>query len=173
MNAAIVAVIWFGGVRVSVGSLTQGEVIAYINYITQILNAMIIVANLVALYTKAYASAQRVDEALAIEPEITDGNGAPAKNSEKIEFSDVSLCYNEGADAALCGINLSIKKGETIGVIGVTGSGKSSLVSLIPRFYEATEGSVLVDGRDVKSYALDELREKIGIVQQRAVLRCV
>lgn len=170
MNAAIVAVIWFGGVRVNVGSLTQGEVIAYINYITQILNAMIIVANLVVLYTKAYASAQRVDEILAIEPEITAEEGKLIKSDAKIGFSNVSLCYNEGADAALCGINLSIKKGETIGVIGVTGSGKSSLVSLIPRFYEATEGSLAVDGRDVRGYALGELREKIGIVQQRAVL---
>lgn len=170
MNAAIVAVIWFGGMRVNTGSLTQGQVIAYINYITQILNAMIIVANLVVLYTKAYASALRVGEVLELEPEITAQNAETDKKGAKIEFSDVSLRYSEGADAALDGINLSIEKGETIGIIGVTGSGKSSLVSLIPRFYDATEGSVTVDGRDVRSYEPCELRKKIGIVQQRAVL---
>lgn len=172
MNAAIVAVIWFGGIRVSVGSLSQGEVIAYINYITQILNAMIIVANLVILYTKAYASAGRVCEILEAEPQITDGTEQKEKISTraKIEFKNVSLRYNQGGDEALSGINLSIMPGETVGIIGVTGSGKSSLANLIPRFYDTSGGTVYVDGIDVKNYALNELRGKIGIVQQKSVL---
>lgn len=170
MNAAIVAVIWFGGVRVSVGSLSQGEVIAYINYITQILNAMIIVANLVVLYTKAYASALRVGEVLSLEPELTAAEDSGRLGDAKIEFRNASLRYTAGADEALSNICLSIHAGETLGVIGVTGSGKSSLIGLIPRFYDVCSGSVLVDGRDVRSYPLDALRAKIGIVQQRAVL---
>lgn len=171
MNAAIIAIIWFGGIRVNIGSLTQGEVIAYINYITLILNAMIVVANLVILYTKAYASAKRVSEVLDTEPDLADGAGAALHSyGAKIEFKNVSLRYTDGADNALDNINLSISRGETIGIIGVTGSGKSSLASLIPRFYDAQTGTVSVDGADVKSYPLSELRAKIGIVQQRAVL---
>lgn len=171
MNAAIIAIIWFGGIRVNIGSLTQGEVIAYINYITLILNAMIVVANLVILYTKAYASAKRVSEVLDTEPDLADGAGAALhSDGAKIEFKNVSLRYTDGADNALDNINLSISRGETIGIIGVTGSGKSSLASLIPRFYDAQTGTVSVDGADVKSYPLSELRAKIGIVQQRAVL---
>ncbi len=171
MNAAIIAIIWFGGIRVNIGSLTQGEVIAYINYITLILNAMIVVANLVILYTKAYASAKRVSEVLDTEPDLADGAGAALHaDGAKIEFKNVSLRYTDGADNALDNINLSISRGETIGIIGVTGSGKSSLASLIPRFYDAQTGTVSVDGADVKSYPLSELRAKIGIVQQRAVL---
>lgn len=170
MNAAIVAVIWFGGIRVNTGSLSQGQIIAYINYITQILNAMIVVANLVILYTKAYASAFRVSEVLNLEPELTGGNGGVTESSAKIEFRDVSLKYTSGADDALSGISVSISEGETVGIIGVTGSGKSSLVGLIPRFYDATAGRVFVDGVDVKSYSLSDLRDKIGIVQQRAIL---
>lgn len=171
MNAAIVAVIQYGGIRVSVGSLTQGEVIACINYLTQILNAMIVVANLVILYTKAYASAKRVSEVLETEPELCDGNGAKAvSGASKIEFTDASLRYTDGADCAVENINLAIVPGETVGIIGVTGSGKSSLASLIPRFYDTETGSVSIDGVNVKDYAVDALREKIGIVQQRAVL---
>lgn len=171
MNAAIIAIIWFGGIRVNIGSLTQGEVIAYINYITLILNAMIVVANLVILYTKAYASAKRVSEVLDTEPDLADGAGAALHaDGAKIEFRNVSLRYTDGADNALDNINLSISRGETIGIIGVTGSGKSSLASLIPRFYDAQTGTVSVDGADVKSYPVSELRAKIGIVQQRAVL---
>lgn len=171
MNAAIIAIIWFGGIRVNIGSLTQGEVIAYINYITLILNAMIVVANLVILYTKAYASAKRVSEVLDTEPDLADGAGAALHaDGAKIEFKNVSLRYTDGADNALDNINLSISRGETIGIIGVTGSGKSSLASLIPRFYDAQTGTVSVDGADVKSYPVSELRAKIGIVQQRAVL---
>ena len=171
MTAAIIAIIWFGGIRVNIGSLTQGEVIAYINYITLILNAMIVVANLVILYTKAYASAKRVSEVLDTEPDLADGAGAALHaDGAKIEFKNVSLRYTDGADNALDNINLSISRGETIGIIGVTGSGKSSLASLIPRFYDAQTGTVSVDGADVKSYPVSELRAKIGIVQQRAVL---
>lgn len=171
MNAAIVAVIWFGGVRVNVGGLTQGEVIAYINYITQILNAMIIVANLVVLYTRAFASCQRISEVFETEPAIKDGNGgAGVYQDVRIKFEHVDLRYSKSGSKALLDINLEIKKGETIGIIGGTGSGKSSLINLIPRFYDASKGGVFVDGVNVRDYKLNELREKVGIVQQKAVL---
>lgn len=171
MNMAIVAVIWFGGIRVNTGGLTQGEVIAYINYITQILNAMIIVANLVVLYTRAYASCRRVSEVLKTETSIKDGTGIKRTGNDiKIKFENVSLAYNKSGATAISGINLEIKDGETVGIIGGTGSGKSSLINLIPRFYDVSGGAVLVDGVDVRDYKLKELREKIGIVQQRAVL---
>lgn len=170
MNVGIVAVIWFGGIRVNTGGLTQGQIIAYINYITQILNAMIVVANLVTQYTRAYASAHRVSEILNLEPELTDGKGGIAESNAKIEFRSASLKYTADADDALSDISVSISAGETVGIIGVTGSGKSSLVGLIPRFYDASCGKVLVDGIDVKAYPLSELRAKIGIVQQRAIL---
>lgn len=173
MNAAIVAVIWFGGIRVNIGGLSQGEVVAYINYLTQILNAMIIVANLVILFTRAYASGRRVSEVLERQPSIADGVGVDAPTGEdevKIKFSKVGLAYHKSGAKVLEQIDLDIKKGETIGIIGGTGSGKTSLVSLIPRFYDATGGTVMVDGTDVRDYKLSMLRDKIGIVQQGAVL---
>ncbi|MCC8170065.1 MAG: ABC transporter ATP-binding protein/permease [Oscillospiraceae bacterium] len=172
MNLAIIAVIYFGGIRVNTGNLSQGEVIAFINYITQILNAMIVVANLVVLYTKAYASALRVSEVLAAEPSIKDGKGGVERvaGAPAIEFKNVSLTYPGSRIASAEGINLKVREGETVGIIGGTGSGKSTLVNMIPRFYDATEGEVLIDGVNVKEYTAAELREKIAIVQQRAAL---
>lgn len=171
MNLAIIAVIWFGGFRVQSGNMTQGEIISFINYITQILNAMIIVANLVVLYTKAYASAKRVDEVLAVTPSIVDGTRASVPSKENaITFRNVSLTYPGSSAPSLEDIDLSIPKGTTVGIIGGTGSGKTSLVSLIPRFYDTTEGEVLVDGIDVRNYTQTALRNKVGIVQQRASL---
>lgn len=171
MNFAAIAVIYFGGIRVNTGHLSQGEVIAFINYITQILNAMIVVANLVVLFTKAYASSIRVSEVLSAEPEIVYGTLGKGGNSENaIEFKNVSLTYGKSKVAAAENINLEIKKGETLGIIGGTGSGKTTLISLIPRFYDATKGQVLIDGNDVKEYSEDYLRQKIAIVQQRASL---
>lgn len=171
MNFAAIAVIYFGGIRVNTGHLSQGEVIAFINYITQILNAMIVVANLVVLFTKAYASSIRVSEVLSAEPEIVYGTLGKGGNSENaIEFKNVSLTYGKSKVAAAENINLEIKKGETLGIIGGTGSGKTTLISLIPRFYDATKGQVLIDGNDVKEYSEDYLRQEIAIVQQRAAL---
>lgn len=171
MNFAAIAVIYFGGIRVNTGHLSQGEVIAFINYITQILNAMIVVANLVVLFTKAYASSIRVSEVLSAEPEIVYGTLGKGGNSENaIEFKNVSLTYGKSKVAAAENINLEIKKGETLGIIGGTGSGKTTLISLIPRFYDATKGQVLIDGNDVKEYSEDYLRQEIAIVQQRASL---
>ena len=171
MNLAAIAVIYFGGIRVNTGHLSQGEVIAFINYITQILNAMIVVANLVVLYTKAYASALRVNEVLETEPSVKYGSKTNIEKSENaVEFKNVSLTYAGSNISAVENINLSVKTGETLGIIGGTGSGKTTLVSLIPRFYDATKGEVLLGGVNVKEYSEDTLRKEIAIVQQRAAL---
>ncbi|MBQ3462273.1 MAG: ABC transporter ATP-binding protein [Clostridia bacterium] len=171
MNLAAIAVIYFGGIRVNTGNLTQGEVIAFINYITQILNAMIVLANLVVLYTKAYASALRVSEVLAEEPEITYGDKKfNADNNTAIEFKNVSLRYGGSRAAAIENINLAVRKGETLGIIGGTGSGKTTLISLIPRFYDATGGAVTLGGVDIKELAESEIRDNVAVVQQRANL---
>lgn len=171
MNLAAIAVIYFGGIRVNTGHLSQGEVIAFINYITQILNAMIVTANLVILYTKAYASATRVSEVLSAEPEIVYGSEKFNPDSEAaVTFDNVSLKYAGSRAAAIENINLTVKKGETLGIIGGTGSGKSTLISLIPRFYDATEGSVLLGGADIRELAENEIRDNVAIVQQRANL---
>ncbi|MBQ6530839.1 MAG: ABC transporter ATP-binding protein, partial [Clostridia bacterium] len=171
MNLAAIAVIYFGGIRVNTGNLTQGEVIDFINYITQILNAMIVLANLVVLYTKAYASALRVSEVLAEEPEITYGNKKfNADNNTAVEFKNVSLRYGGSRAAAIENINLAVRKGETLGIIGGTGSGKTTLVSLIPRFYDATGGAVTLGGVDIKELAESEIRDNVAVVQQRANL---
>lgn len=171
MNLAAIAVIYFGGIRVNTGHLSQGQVIAFINYITQILNAMIVVANLVVLYTKAYASALRVGEVLETEPAIEYGEREKMADSDiAVEFKNASLTYGGSKIPAVDNINLAVKKGETLGVIGGTGSGKSTLVSLIPRFYDVTEGEVLINGANIKEYSEEALRSEIAIVQQRASL---
>ncbi|MGN0108374.1 MAG: ABC transporter ATP-binding protein [Hominilimicola sp.] len=171
MNLAAIAVIYFGGIRVNAGHLSQGEVIAFINYITQILNAMIVVANLVVLYTKAYASALRVGEVLSVEPAIKYGDKhVGAKSENAVEFKNVSLTYAGSKVPALDNINLTVRTGETLGVIGGTGSGKTTLVSLIPRFYDVTEGEILINGAPIKDYSEDALRDTVAIVQQRAAL---
>ncbi|MDY3971373.1 MAG: ABC transporter ATP-binding protein [Clostridia bacterium] len=171
MNLAAIAVIYFGGIRVNTGHLSQGEVIAFINYITQILNAMIVVANLVVLYTKAYASALRVGEVLETQPAITYGEkSVGAKSENAVEFKNVSLTYAGSKVPALDNINLTVRTGETLGVIGGTGSGKSTLVSLIPRFYDVTQGEILLNGIPIKEYSEDALRSNVAIVQQRAAL---
>lgn len=171
MNLAIAAIVWFGGFRVDSGALTQGQVIAFVNYMTQISLALVVVANLVVLFTKAAASSARINEVFDTEPSIKDGAGATvSEKAPVIEFKDVSFSYSEGGDNALENITFSVRKGETVGIIGGTGSGKSTLVSLIPRFYDAEKGSVLINGADVKSYGLKELRQKIGFVPQKAML---
>lgn len=171
MNLAIAAIVWFGGFRVDSGALKQGQVIAFVNYMTQISLALVVVANLVVLFTKAAASSARINEVFDTEPSIRDGSGAVAStDAPVIEFRDVSFSYSEGGDNALEHISFSVQKGETVGIIGGTGSGKSTLVSLIPRFYDAEQGSVLINGADVKSYGLKELRKRIGFVPQKAML---
>ena len=171
MNLAIAAIVWFGGFRVDSGALTQGQVIAFVNYMTQISLALVVVANLVVLFTKAAASSVRINEVFDTEPSVRDGSGAVVSaKAPMIEFKDVSFSYSEGGDNALEHISFSVQKGETVGIIGGTGSGKSTLVSLVPRFYDAEQGSVLIGGADVKSYGLKELRQRIGFVPQKAML---
>lgn len=171
MNLAIAAIVWFGGFRVDSGELSQGQVIAFVNYMTQISLALVVVANLVVLFTKAAACSARINEVFDTSPSIVDGEGADAlENVPKIEFKNLSFSYSENGDNALENISLSVNAGETVGVIGGTGSGKSTLVNLIPRFYDAEQGEVLIDGVNVKNYRLDDLRKKVGAVPQKAVL---
>lgn len=174
MNLAIIAILWFGGIRVNIGSLTQGEVIAFTNYIMQILLSLIVFSQLIVTLTKGATSANRVLEILNINPSITDNesitNIKNDNNNPLIEFKNVSFSYKDSNEYSLKDINLTINKNETIGIIGGTGSGKSTLINLIPRFYDASKGQVLVKGIDTKNYNLKDLRSLIGIVPQRAVL---
>lgn len=173
INLAIAAVIWFGGFRVDAGGMTQGEVIAFVNYLNQILLAMIVVANLVVIFTKAAASATRVDEVLELHPSIVNRVSRPAQEVEgspEIAFDAVSFAYPDAGAYSLSDISFTVARGQTLGIIGGTGCGKSTLINLVPRFYEVSEGSIKVDGVDVRDYPMDQLRGKVGIVPQRAVL---
>ena len=176
VNAGIIAVIWFGGIQVNVGDMTQGEVIALVNYMTQTLLALVALANLIITFTKALASAGRINEVFAMKPGIVDGNEkeSTAQQTEEpktaVSMEDVTFYYQESKEPAVEHISFTAKKGETIGIIGGTGSGKSTLVSLIPRFYDVTEGQVLVNGKDVREYKVENLRSKVGMVPQKAVL---
>lgn len=171
VNVAIAAIIWYGGMYVDTGNITQGELIALVNYMNQILLALIYLANLIVILTKAGASNSRINDIFAMTPSITDEGNAQqeaVKGAPAVEFKNVTFAYH--GEAALEGINLTANSGEVIGVVGGTGSGKTTLINLIPRFYDVTEGEVLVDGVDVRKYPLKQLREKIGVVPQRAVL---
>ena len=171
LNLAIAAIVWYGGVGVDTGRLTQGEVIAFVNYMTQISLALVVVANLVVLFTKAAASSTRINEVLEIEPSIKNGTEKDGAGSENaVEFSHVYFSYNNSGEYALEDIDLTAKKGETIGVIGGTGSGKSTLASLIPRFYDISKGELKINGTDAADYDTTALRQKIGVVPQKAVL---
>lgn len=170
-NIAIALIIWFGGMNVNIGELSQGDIIALVNYMTQIMLAMVVVADLVVIFTRASASAQRINEIFETKTSVTEEKAEKnptAENDNAIEFRNVSFSYGEGE--ALKNVTFSIKKGETLGIIGGTGSGKSTFVNLIPRFYNATKGQVLVNGVDVKKYEIETLREKIGVVAQKTVL---
>lgn len=172
-NFAILAILWYGGLRVYAGTLTQGQVIALWNYMAQILLALIVVANLVVIFTKASASAARVNEVFETAPSVTDIGSTkqtPVLGAPKIELRNISFSYNTGDENVLSDISIAIAKGETIGIIGGTGSGKSTLVNLIPRFYDVCKGEILIDGVNVKAYPFEQLRGQIGIVPQRAVL---
>lgn len=171
LNLAIAAIVWYGGVGVDAGRLTQGEVIAFVNYMTQISLALVVVANLVVLFTKAAASSARINEVLEIEPSIKNGTEKDGAGSENaVEFSHVYFSYNNSGEYALEDIDLTAKKGKTIGVIGGTGSGKSTLASLIPRFYDISKGELKINGTDVSDYDTTALRQKVGVVPQKAVL---
>ncbi|MBD5103750.1 MAG: ABC transporter ATP-binding protein, partial [Ruminococcaceae bacterium] len=172
VNLAIAAILWFGGGSVDSGAITQGELIALVNYMNQILLALIVVANLIIILTKASASASRINDVFEIAPSVTDeGNvlQTPVNGAAAVELKNVTFAYHKDKPT-LENITLSVKRGETVGIVGGTGSGKSTLVNLIPRFYDITEGELLIDGADVRKYPLSQLREKIGIVPQRAVL---
>ena len=173
LNLAIVAIIGFGGYAVNIGDLTQGQVIALVNYMNQILLALVVVANLVVIFTKSAACAARVNEVLETEPSIKDGtkDGSEADGTQPaVKFDNVSFSYHDNSEYALKDISFTAEKGQTIGIIGGTGSGKSTLINLIPRFYDATEGTVSVNGIDVRDYQLDKLRSGIAVVPQKAVL---
>lgn len=173
VNLAIAAILWFGGKSVDTGSITQGEVIALLNYMNQILLALLAVALLVTNITKMYACSARINEVFDVSTTISDdGNTTVTADpaAPAVEFRGVSFAYAGAGENTLEDISFTAAKGETIGIIGGTGSGKSSVINLIPRFYDATSGSVLVDGTDVKSYPFAQLRSKIGIVPQKAVL---
>ena len=171
-QGAIIAIVWFGAKFVYNGDLTQGEIIALVNYMTQILLAMIVVSNLVVIFTKASASAARVNEVFDTVPSVREINSNEIRTDEKapaIEFENVSFGYANNA-YALKNISFTLERGETIGIIGGTGSGKSTLVNLVPRFYDTSEGNVFIDGANVKDYSFRQLRGKMGIVPQNAVL---
>ena len=195
INLAIVAVIWVGARQVDAGILTQGKVIALVNYMSQILVELIKMANLIILISKAAACMNRVDGVFAITSSVKEPAGAAAAGkagmpglsgdleeartgrgrengaaAPAVEFRDVEAAYAGSGNPALSGISFQVKRGETIGIIGGAGSGKTTLVNLIPRFYDAAKGQVLVNGRDVREYSLEELRGLMGVVPQRAVL---
>lgn len=172
VNGAILALIWIGGIQVDAGNLKQGEVIALVNYMSQILVELVKLANLIILLTKAAASCRRVEEVFDMSASVVEHpNGVDLELSEdKVVFQKVSFSYQDAKEPALKDISFTAKKGQTIGIIGGTGSGKSTLVNLIPRFYDATEGVVLVDGINVKRYSFHQLRDRIGVVPQKAVL---
>lgn len=181
VNAALIAILWTGAVRVDNGIITQGAVVALVNYMSQILVELVKLANLIIQLTKALACAKRIENVLAATNTQKDMNVSSDTDIEKeidknidkdtaILFKNVSLTYQGAGDESLTDIDFKVKKGQTIGIIGGTGSGKSSLVNLIPRFYDATKGAVYIDGQDVKTYDIDTLRSIIGVVPQKAVL---
>lgn len=182
MNLGVCAILWVGGIQVNVGELTQGQVMAFVNYMTQTLTSIVYVANLVVVFTKASASASRINEVLNCEPSITDEGNQPVALPEPsdlaggavpvpaLSFDHASFSFGAGAANAVSDVTLELPLGKTLGIIGGTGSGKSTLVSLIPRLYDASTGSVSVMGADVHTWPLDQLRRVVATVPQRASL---
>lgn len=177
INLSTAAIIWIAAGQTEAGILTQGKVVALVNYMSQILVELIKLANLIVTITKAVACAKRINAVMDQQPSITDGSGKTdgahensVKNSVKVSFKDANLRYAGAGADSLSDITFDVAPGQTVGIIGGTGSGKSSLVNMIPRFYDAARGSVSIDGVDVKDYPLDELRRKVGVVPQKAVL---
>lgn len=182
MNLGVCAILWVGGIQVNVGELTQGQVMAFVNYMTQTLTSIVYVANLVVVFTKASASASRINEVLNCVPSITDEDNQPVTLPEPsdlaggavpvlaLSFDHASFSFGAGAANAVDDVTLELPLGKTLGIIGGTGSGKSTLVSLIPRLYDASTGSVSVMGADVRTWPLDQLRHVVATVPQRASL---
>lgn len=171
INVALVILIWTGAIQVNIGKISQGEVVALVNYMSQILVELVKLANLTITVTKAIACGNRVQSIFEMETSMVDGNGSKKEDTGyTVEFRNVSMRYKGAGADTLTGIDFKAKPGDTIGIIGGTGSGKSSVVNLIPRFYDVTEGQVMVDGMDVREYKITDLRDKIGIVPQKAVL---
>ena len=181
MNLGVCAILWVGGIQVNVGELTQGQVMAFVNYMTQTLTSIVYVANLVVVFTKASASASRINEVLNCVPSITDEGNQPVALPEPsamgnavpvpaLSLSHASFSFGAGAANAVNDVTLELPLGKTLGIIGGTGSGKSTLVSLIPRLYDASTGSVCVMGADVRAWPLDQLRHAVATVPQRASL---
>ena len=181
MNLGVCAILWVGGIQVNVGELTQGQVMAFVNYMTQTLTSIVYVANLVVVFTKASASASRLNEVLNCEPSITDEGNQPVALPEPgamgnavpvpaLSLSHASFSFGAGAANAVDDVTLELPLGKTLGIIGGTGSGKSTLVSLIPRLYDTVVGSVSIMGTDVRAWPLDQLRHVVATVPQRASL---
>lgn len=171
INLAIILLIHTGSLRINAGSLSQGDLVALYNYMSQILVELIKLATFIISINKAIACSRRIEAVFNLEPSVKDGHGAKeTSDGAFVEFCNVSLTYSGAGDASLEDITFAVNKGETVGIIGSTGSGKSSLVNLIPRFYDATKGSVKVNGADVRDYRVEDLRRKTGIVMQKSVL---
>lgn len=171
LNLAVIAILYFGGKTVYYGGLTQGEIIALVNYMTQILNAMVVFANLLIIFTKASASAARINEVFAVKSTMKNGVGAtPDYSMPAIETSNVSFRYESASVNSLKNVDLTVAKGQSVGVLGGTGSGKTTLINVITRLYDATDGEVKVFGNDVKDYDFTTIRKIFGVVPQKAVL---
>lgn len=173
INVATLVLLYTGAIRVDAGTITQGEVVALVNYMSQILIELVKLANLIITITKALACANRIESVFEIQSGMEWEQKTGSKTQEKeyvVDFDHVSLTYAGASAESLTDIDFKVKKGETIGIIGGTGSGKSSLVNMIPRFYDATKGQVRINGKDVREYSMEELRQKIGVVLQKAVL---
>lgn len=172
VNLAIVAIVWFGGVLANSGELQQGQIIALVNYMTQTFLALVVLANLIVIFTKAVASAGRVCEILEFDSDmdIPAVSKTESENAASVSFDGVSFAYNKSGDDALTDIDFALKTGETLGIIGGTGCGKTTIVNLILRYYDATKGAVLVNGVNVKDYTSEDLHAKIGLVPQTAML---
>lgn len=170
VNLSIVLIIYVGGIQVNTGRLTQGEVISLINYMSQVLVELIKLSNLIINLTKSVACGNRIYDVFKIKPSINDGSGIKTNGEAAVEFDHVSATYAGSKEKSLDSLTLSIPRGSMVGIIGATGSGKTTLISLIPRFYDVSEGSLKVNGTDVRNYNVDELRKLIGVVPQKAAL---
>ncbi|MDD7614511.1 MAG: ABC transporter ATP-binding protein [Clostridiaceae bacterium] len=170
VNLSIVLIIYVGGLRVDTGRLTQGEVISLINYMSQVLVELIKLSNLIINLTKSVACGNRINDVFKLSPSVNDGNGEKTEGKFAVEFDNVSAVYSGSKEKSLDSLTLRVPRGATVGVIGATGSGKTTLVNLIPRFYDVSEGTVKVNGTDVRNYGTEELREKVGVVPQKAAL---
>ena len=170
VNLSIVLIIYVGGLRVDTGRLTQGEVISLINYMSQVLVELIKLSNLIINLTKSVACGNRINDVFKLSPSVNDGNGEKTEGKFAVEFDNVSAVYSGSKEKSLDSLTLSVPRGATVGVIGATGSGKTTLVNLIPRFYDVSEGAVKVNGTDVRNYGTEELREMVGVVPQKAAL---